>query len=79
MRSDCLTPERLFSAPPLTGSAPQNLKFTPDGNALTYDVNTHTNSNPDAEARDGRQGMRSIAEYLTGLLQADSATLAAAA
>lgn len=50
-----------------------------DGNALTYDVNTNTNYNPDAEARDGRQGMRSIAEYLTGRLRAESRAIAAAA
>ncbi len=36
MKPERLTPSRLFSAPPLTGSAPQNLKFTPDGRALTY-------------------------------------------
>ena len=38
-----------------------------DGRALTYDVNTNTNYNPDAEARDGRQGMRAIASYLGDL------------
>lgn len=39
-----------------------------DGNAFTYDVNTNTNYNPDAEARDGRGGMRAIASYVGGLL-----------
>lgn len=34
------------------------------GTAYTYDVNTNTNYNPDAEARDGRSGMRAIARYL---------------
>ena len=36
MKHQRLTPERLFSAPPLTGSAPADLKFTPDGQALTF-------------------------------------------
>ena len=36
MKQQRLTPERLFSDPPLTGSAPADLKFTPDGQALTY-------------------------------------------
>ena len=36
MSFESLTPERLFSAPPLTGSAPVDLKFTPDGSGLTY-------------------------------------------
>lgn len=34
------------------------------GTIHTYDVNTNTNYNPDAEARDGRSGMRAIARYL---------------
>jgi glutathione synthase/RimK-type ligase-like ATP-grasp enzyme len=34
------------------------------GTVYTYDVNTNTNYNPDAEARDGRSGMRAIARYL---------------
>ena len=34
------------------------------GTIYTYDVNTNTNYNPDAEARDGRSGMRAIARYL---------------
>lgn len=41
-----------------------------DGNAFTYDVNTNTNYNPDAEARAGRSGMGAIARYLTDLLRA---------
>ncbi len=36
MSAERLTPKRLFSAPPLTGSTPQDLKFTPDGSGLTY-------------------------------------------
>jgi len=36
MKEPRLTPQRLFSDPPLTGSAPADLKFTPDGQALTY-------------------------------------------
>jgi hypothetical protein len=38
------------------------------GRAFTYDINTNTNYNPDAEAKDGRSGMRATAAYLTGLL-----------
>jgi hypothetical protein len=38
------------------------------GRAFTYDVNTNTNYNPDAEAKDGRHGMGAIAEYLGRLL-----------
>ncbi len=38
------------------------------GRSFTYDVNTNTNYNPDAEAKDGRRGMRAIAEYLGKLL-----------
>ncbi|HEX2113425.1 MAG TPA: alpha-L-glutamate ligase [Alphaproteobacteria bacterium] len=34
------------------------------GTVYTYDINTNTNYNPDAEARDGRSGMRAIARYL---------------
>jgi hypothetical protein len=34
------------------------------GTIYTYDVNTNTNYNPEAEARDGRSGMRAIARYL---------------
>ena len=38
------------------------------GRAFTYDVNTNTNYNPEAEAKDGRRGMGAIAGYLGGLL-----------
>jgi hypothetical protein len=38
------------------------------GYSFTYDINTNTNYNPDAEAKDGRSGMRAIAAYLTSLL-----------
>src|SRR5205823_10241559 len=38
------------------------------GHAFTYDINTNTNYNPEAEAKDGRRGMRAIATYLTSLL-----------
>ena len=34
----------------------------------TYDINTNTNYNPDAEARDGRRGMQAIAVHLKRLL-----------
>lgn len=35
-----------------------------DGNIYTYDVNTNTNYNPDAEAVAGKYGMLEIAKYL---------------
>jgi hypothetical protein len=35
-----------------------------DGVVYTYDVNTNTNYNPDAEARGGRSGMETLAGYL---------------
>jgi hypothetical protein len=38
------------------------------GRSFTYDVNTNTNYNPEAEAKDGRRGMGAIADYLGGLL-----------
>jgi len=38
------------------------------GRPYTYDVNTNTNYNPDAEAKDGRRGMRAIALHLKRLL-----------
>lgn len=47
-----------------------------DGRAFTYDVNTNTNYNPDAEARAGKYGMRAIAKHLTGLLEGSRARAA---
>lgn len=38
------------------------------GKSFTYDVNTNTNYNPDAEALDGRRGMAAVAAYLSSLL-----------
>jgi glutathione synthase/RimK-type ligase-like ATP-grasp enzyme len=38
------------------------------GRPYTYDVNTNTNYNPDAEAKDGRRGMQAIAAHLKRLL-----------
>jgi hypothetical protein len=38
------------------------------GRPFTYDVNTNTNYNPDAEAKDGRRGMQAIALHLKHLL-----------
>lgn len=35
-----------------------------EGNIYTYDVNTNTNYNPDAEAVEGKYGMLEIAKYL---------------
>ncbi|MBM3597031.1 MAG: alpha-L-glutamate ligase [Alphaproteobacteria bacterium] len=40
----------------------------PTGRPFTYDVNTNTNYNPEAEAKAGRFGMRAIARHLTELL-----------
>jgi hypothetical protein len=39
-----------------------------DGTVYTYDVNTNTNYNPDAEARGGRSGMATLAGYLASEL-----------
>jgi hypothetical protein len=39
-----------------------------EGTVYTYDVNTNTNYNPDAEARAGRSGMETLAQYLGALL-----------
>src|SRR5262249_13397907 len=51
------------------------------GRAYTYDVNTNTNYNPDAETKDGRRGMQAIALHLRRLLveQYGPAGLASAA
>ncbi|BBK32650.1 carbamoyl-phosphate synthase L subunit-like protein [Stella humosa] len=38
------------------------------GRSWTYDVNTNTNYNPDAEARAGKFGMKAIARHLARLL-----------
>lgn len=39
------------------------------GRTFTYDVNTNTNYNPEAEALDGRSGMGAIASHLGALLE----------
>jgi RimK-like ATP-grasp domain len=49
------------------------------GRAFTYDVNTNTNYNPEAEAKDGRRGMGAIAEYLGGLLRSQERAAASVA
>src|SRR5215813_8738561 len=41
-----------------------------DGVRHTYDVNTNTNYNPEAEARAGRSGMNTLAQYLGAELSA---------
>jgi hypothetical protein len=41
-----------------------------DGTVYTYDVNTNTNYNPEAESRAGRSGMTELARYLGGELAA---------
>jgi hypothetical protein len=50
------------------------------GRAFTYDVNTNTNYNPDAEAKDGRtdtsrSGMGAVASYLGNLLARETGAL----
>ena len=45
--------------------------------AFTYDVNTNTNYNPEAEAVDGRRGMLAVARYLGELVEQRSETVAA--
>ena len=42
---------------------------TVDGRAVTYDVNTNTNYNPEIEAAAPRSGPRQVARYLKGLLK----------
>jgi hypothetical protein len=48
-----------------------------DGTVYTYDVNTNTNYNPDAEARAGRSGMDTLAQYLGAELARDRLSLRA--
>jgi hypothetical protein len=48
------------------------------GDVWTYDVNTNTNYNSDAEATAGRFGMRTLAEYLGDELHALLSTAATA-
>ena len=47
------------------------IEFVTDsvGAVYTYDVNTNTNYNPDAEARAGRSGMETLARYLGAELE----------
>ena len=52
---------------------------TADGRAVTYDVNTNTNYNPQVESAAPRSGPRSIARYLGRLLEAESRGAAAPA
>jgi len=47
------------------------------GTAYTYDVNTNTNYNPDAEARAGRSGIDTLAQYLGAELARDMPSLRA--
>jgi hypothetical protein len=56
------------------------IEFVADtvGNVYTYDVNTNTNYNPDAETRAGRFGMETLARYLgTELARLDRRRVAA--
>ena len=49
-----------------------------NGKIFTYDINTNTNYNSDAEATAGRFGMRALAEYLGTELEALLSTAATA-
>ena len=51
------------------------IEFITDTNGIchTYDVNTNTNYNPDAEARAGRAGMETLAKYLGAELSSSRA------
>jgi hypothetical protein len=49
------------------------------GRPFTYDVNTNTNYNPDAEARAGVGGMAAIARHLGRLLRAEAHSIPRAA
>ncbi len=42
---------------------------TADGRAVTYDVNTNTNYNPEVDAQAERSGPREVARFLGGLLE----------
>src|SRR6185436_20115386 len=55
------------------------IEFAQDdkGQAWTYDVNTNTNYNPDAEAKAGVSGMGAIARHLNKLLAQESVAAAA--
>ena len=46
-----------------------------DGVRHTYDVNTNTNYNPEAEARAGRSGMNTLAQYLGAQLSSLEAAM----
>ncbi len=54
------------------------IEFAADdqGRAWTYDVNTNTNYNPDAEAKAGVSGMGAIARHLNTLLARETAAAA---
>ncbi|MEO3432071.1 alpha-L-glutamate ligase [Inquilinus sp. CAU 1745] len=52
--------------------------LAPDGRVLTYDVNTNTNYNPEAEKRAGKSGMTAIAAFLKQELNHLTYTAAAA-
>jgi hypothetical protein len=56
------------------------IEFVTDsaGTVYTYDVNTNTNYNPDAESRTGRSAMATLARYLGAELERASSRSAAA-
>jgi hypothetical protein len=71
-----LTYERFLAANGI-GIAGIEVIVDGEGRSFTYDVNTNTNYNPDAEARAGLFGMRSIARHLDGLLKQTATARAA--
>ena len=84
LNSDEQPPQKLLSAYEefLKGSQIHiaGIEFIVDKNSevWTYDVNTNTNYNSDAEATAGRFGMRALAEYLGTELEALLSTAATA-
>ena len=64
----CCRPGRHFWRPTTLASPASNSSRMRGVAPITYDINTNTNYNPEAEAKDGRRGMGSIARYLHQLL-----------
>src|SRR5262249_45182003 len=63
-----IPPWQAFPAPTDIGIAGVEFIVDERGRAFTYDINTNTNYNPEAEAKDGRRGMGAIADHLGRLL-----------
>ena len=76
-QSPLIPPLEAFLAANGIGIAGIEVIVDTEGRAFVYDVNTNTNYNPDAEARAGVFGMRSIARHLDHLLKRRSVSRAA--